>query len=98
MALNYRGIGRECLMLLPSCPDWDISRYTDNNGTHVYAEHLVCKGRDGGVILHDPNIAMWSWEHDDPSPRCWHCTVPCPEEVMGLVLLYNFDNLHREGG
>ena len=85
MGLDSQGLGKELLVVLG---DWEVCKWTDENGVQVYAEH-----QHGCHKKPDKDQAHWGWEWDDDEPKCWICDAPCTDEVMGLVLLYNFDRV-----
>lgn len=86
--MSIPGIRKEREVLF-SFGDWCIIRYTDNDQKEfVYAEHHTgCTGE------YDKALAYWSWEHTDENTHCWECEIECPEEVRGLVVLYNFNDM-----
>ena len=69
---------------------WCIVRWAVRTKVFVFAEHRI-----GCSEEWYPNTAHWSWEHDDFRLGCWKCGSVCPEEVRGLVILYNFDAMAK---
>ncbi len=79
--------------------DWAICRVRENDedsvngGGHIFADHI--KGCSKSYTI---GVNNWCYEWMDNPRHCWLCEIPVPEEVIGLVLLSNFDNVGSKKG
>jgi len=82
--------------ILVEIGDWNVVRWSskideEDKWDHAYASHKISCGVGG------PYKLGLEWEHTDREPVCWSCGEHVPEEVRGVVLLANFDDVCRGG-
>ena len=77
--------------------DWSVCRHTDDSqDIEIYAEHVIgCNEETFSSSV------SWGWEYDDGTwdmgyEACWKCYTRVPKEVVGLVLLYNWNKIGIE--
>ena len=83
------------LEVLVPLGDWAICRWTDTLGPIIYGEHIEgCHPsiKESGKLCH------YSWEYTDVNSKgdtlpCWKCDCKVPDEVIGLVLMYNWEKI-----
>ena len=73
--------------------DWEIVTAGDLDveaGYHAYAIHMACKSDDGEQFINNhEHVDNVSWLASE-APVCWNCNIPVPEEIQGLLRLYQF--------
>ena len=86
--------------------NWSVCRFNyDEEEPDIYAEH-----HNGCDVDVTEDKTYWCWEFDDVSicgrkdtpeceiitERCWCCESKVPEEIVGLVMLHNYNRPRRD--
>ncbi len=78
-------------ILVDTIKGWQVCRAERTSGQMVtYGEHVENCSESK---QYDKKYALWSWEYNDHTPRCWLCEEPVPPEIVGLIKLYYWDEL-----
>ena len=63
--------------------DWILCESQTKSDRGLYATHLNCDNDDNDTGL--------AWLSEEP-PVCWICNVKVPDEIQGIMHLYEWDN------